>query len=523
MQARYPNAGNPSPGEIFAAYKDLPQIPGGLERLQAIIQQNQGTGTMNGSIAASVLNAANQAKMAPPMPQGTVADQVVAQAQPPIDPNMMGIAAPGLEQYAQDQGMAVGGLVALAEGGSVQGYAEGGMPWYKYPASAWPSMAAEATGRGMETLSRGMQDAGMPDDWWITPVLHMSGYESPEKYYSTTEPSPSKRRELEAAGYDLTPPTAEEVDFEDQAEGKKDSGASIIPSILSTRDQSPWDLSADTRAEPAAYSPGIPSAGGAEPTVVVDTGDQGIPAAAREPEERTTGGTSAKVPHLTAEQQIAAFAKLYEGDHSKAAELKGQMEKRLASKENKDLITDIATGLGMMFSGQGTKTQAMGQGLMAFAAQHGKSGSEHDRLQAAIDAMGLQEEAQKNAAMQAAIKQVYGTQAEAAKQEQKHKHKLEEIGAEGKWREAYGYARAGEKAPKGALRDIDYANMQKDAEELAREDAGARWLSMSKEAKASAIKSHYDALIARIPGGGTPMSGAVAQAPVRQVMYRPPS
>ena len=36
MQARYPNVGNPSPGEIFAAYKDLPQVPGGMQILQNI-------------------------------------------------------------------------------------------------------------------------------------------------------------------------------------------------------------------------------------------------------------------------------------------------------------------------------------------------------------------------------------------------------------------------------------------------------------------------------------------------------
>ena len=234
------------------------------------------------------------------------------------------------------------------------------------------------------------------------------------------------------------------------------------------------------------------------------------------------GETSSRVPKLTAEQQIAEFAKLYEGDHSKAAELKGQMEKRLASKENKDLITDIATGLGMMFSGQGTKTQAMGQGLMAFAAQHGKSGEAHDRLQSAIDAMNLQEEAQQNAAMQAAIKQVYGTQARAAEQALGHKYKLEEIGAKGQWDEAAAAARA--TGEKGLMRQVDYANIWQKAEDNVREAYGSRWLALPAGEKDRAIREAYNKALATIPGGaqsfrgGMPMAGAIPR-----VKYTPPA
>lgn len=316
MEARYPNT-PPSPSDIYAAYKDLPQVPGGMQALQNIVNQHKNDGLPNGSIALSILNAANQAQVPPPMPQGTVADQVVAQAAPPIDPNMLGLAAPGLEQYAQEQQMATGGLVALARGGEVPGYAMGG-----------------------------------------------------------------------------------EMDQEEM---------------------SPWDLSSSVAANPTAdYYSGIPSVAGnaAYPTVVVDTEDGGIPAVRPAVDERTTGGTSAKVPELSADAQIDALAKFYEGDHAKAAELKGQLEKRLASKENKDLITDIATGLGMMFSGQGTKTQAMGQGLMAFASQRGRSGEAQDRLQGTIDAMVLQDEAQRNAAKHAAAQTVFGARTKAEQQKQ---------------------------------------------------------------------------------------------------------
>lgn len=475
MQARYPTSpGNPSPAEIFAAYKDIPAIPGGpnspsgMQILQNIVNQHKNDGLPNGSIALSVLNAANQAKPTPPMPQGTIADQVMAQANPPMDPNMMGLAAPGLEQFAQQQGMATGGLVALAHGGPVQGYA--GRDGSSVHFSAQPPLSdyaefypplGETTnpiveeeyddvptevpavtyadipvpghmgGPNFGHVPRGMPKSDvMRSD--VNEILHRMGSSGPGQRLQSivdriTDTGHRWGARWDAAGEKLQ---ARKAAAQKPATGGV-GGPAHIADLTEALDLAnanvalPYGNPAKGPATPVSFSPGIPSAAkgssgsaAANPTVVVDTGDEGIPAATKPPEEKTTGGTSGKVPTLSTDDQIASLAKYFNGDHAKAAELKGQMEKRLASKENKDLITDIATGLGMMFSGQGTRTQAMGQGLMAFAAQHGRSDEEHDKLQNTIDAMTLQDEAQRNAATQAAAQTVFGAQTKSAQQHQ---------------------------------------------------------------------------------------------------------
>ena len=463
MEAKYPNI-PASPNDMYAAYKDLPNVPGGMQALQNIVNQHKNDGMPNGSIALSILNAANQAKPAPPMPQGTIADQVVAQAQPPMmDPNMMGLAAPGLEQYAQGQGMAMGGLVALAGGGPIQGYAgtEGSdvhfseSPWRPYGETADPIIEDEYGDLPMDVPAVTYADIPVPGhmggrNFGHTPRGEPRGdtarsaiSEFYNRLFAASPEAPSAPTSGRGPRVGRGGIPSQDVIGQTKAAFKPDlvasrgrgafaaptatagSESSRIGDLAEALDLANTDVSLPYSAQPKGpttkvnFAPGIPSAapGTASPTVVVDTEDQGIPAA-KAPEERTMGGTSAKVPELSTDAQIASLAKFYAGDHSKAAELKGALEKRLASKENKDLITDIATGLGMMFSGQGTKTQAMGQGLMAFAAQHGRSGEAQDRLQNTIDAMELQDEAQRNAATQAAAQTVFGARTKSAQQEQ---------------------------------------------------------------------------------------------------------
>jgi len=126
------NIGAPSPQEIYESLKMIPNNAQGKQMLGQLAQQGKQTGSIEGGIATAILNSYNKAQQAaPPPPQGQVVDQVLAQAQPPqplFDPNAMGLAAPGLEDVAQQnaQRMATGGIVALAEGGSVRGFAEGG-------------------------------------------------------------------------------------------------------------------------------------------------------------------------------------------------------------------------------------------------------------------------------------------------------------------------------------------------------------------------------------------------------------
>ena len=118
------NIGNPSPQEIYDSYSQIPNTPQGKQQLSQLVQAFKNSGDMRGSIATSILNSYNtQQPPAPPPPQGQIADHVIAQA----EPQQMGIAAPGLENFMpQSQGMAGGGLVAFAGGGPVRGFWDGG-------------------------------------------------------------------------------------------------------------------------------------------------------------------------------------------------------------------------------------------------------------------------------------------------------------------------------------------------------------------------------------------------------------
>jgi hypothetical protein len=128
---QYPNVGAPSPQEIYEGLKMIPNNAQGKQMLTQLAQQGKQTGSIEGGIATAILNSYNKAQPTPPPPQGQVVDQVLAQAQPQpmFDPNAMGIAAPGLEQMAQQnaQQMATGGLVALAQGGPVREFGIGGL------------------------------------------------------------------------------------------------------------------------------------------------------------------------------------------------------------------------------------------------------------------------------------------------------------------------------------------------------------------------------------------------------------
>jgi len=133
---QYPNVGAPSPEEIYRSLSMIPNSPEGKQKLGQLAAQGKQSGGIEGGIATAILNSynkADQAKQAPPAPQGSVVDHVLAQSQPPapqFDPSMAGIAAPGLEQMAQQQAaqrMATGGIVALAHGGPVRTFADGGL------------------------------------------------------------------------------------------------------------------------------------------------------------------------------------------------------------------------------------------------------------------------------------------------------------------------------------------------------------------------------------------------------------
>lgn len=168
---QYPNIGAPSPEEIYRSLSMIPNSPEGKQKLGQLAAQGKQSGGIEGGIATAILNSynkADQAKQAPPPPQGTVSDAVIAQAQSqaPPDPSMAGIAAPGLEQMAQQQAaqrMATGGIVALAHGGPVRTFADGGL--------------SEAWGAGMPDVPEAPDTTAYQLDLLRPPATHSADTE----------------------------------------------------------------------------------------------------------------------------------------------------------------------------------------------------------------------------------------------------------------------------------------------------------------------------------------------------------
>ena len=159
---QYPNVQAPSPQEIYDGLKMIPNTPEGKQRLGQLAQQGKQTGSIEGGIATAILNAYNKAQATPPPPQGQVVDQVLAQTQQsaPPNPNMMGIAAPGLEQVGQQsaQQMATGGIVALAGGGPIRGFFDGGI------SDAWMG--------GMPNVPEAPDTSAYEQDYYSAPEEH---------------------------------------------------------------------------------------------------------------------------------------------------------------------------------------------------------------------------------------------------------------------------------------------------------------------------------------------------------------
>ena len=159
---QYPNVQAPSPQEIYDGLKMIPNTPEGKQRLGQLAQQGKQTGSIEGGIATAILNAYNKAQATPPPPQGQVVDQVLAQTQQvaPPNPNMMGIAAPGLEQVGQQsaQQMATGGIVALAGGGPIRGFFDGGI------SDAWMG--------GMPNVPEAPDTSAYEQDYYSAPEAH---------------------------------------------------------------------------------------------------------------------------------------------------------------------------------------------------------------------------------------------------------------------------------------------------------------------------------------------------------------
>ena len=426
------------------------------QQLQAVAQQVQGNPQSPEALALAMATQFQQEARQPhpAPPQGTVLQQKLASIAPQgpgigaVAPNQMAFNQAAQQDPMRNAGigaapentpqMATGGLVSLAHGGPVQGYAGGGST-YQLPNDLYDTMSS-------------MNPAEQPPD------------------FSYMDESPSSRMpKIDLASLGSTP-----------------------------------------------YAP--PSGDGGQ-TIVVDTGDEPTPTATPTA-ERTSGGSSSKVPKLSFDKQVEGLASLYAGDHAKAAELKGAMEKRLAESSKSHNLEDVAAGIAGMLSGRGYLSQRIGTGVLTGLASRGQHGTEEDALQSKIDALGLNEETQSNTARHEALKSVLGTQAKSAEMQQEQLNKLAQIRLENTGKVDSATARAGGQSPKGMASQEDIMQYRDAAQKSAQAEAAGNGKAMDQgwiDHRAEQLfKTYTQYGLGHTPGATT------VNTPVPRIAYQPP-
>ena len=258
--------------QINAAFEALKYDPRATQAL--LQQQKQNSGAAPGPQTLAAAAAANYQKsmQAPPPqqpPRQSVIDELTQQPQMP-----MGLEAPYLEDFAQQQQqqrMATGGIVALAHGGPVQGYADGGLLDDADFSYMDEPFSAQLSNYGVTPFSEG--DTSAPQE-------------------------PKPKPELEAL--------------------KKADGS-----------------------------------------------------------------------HLSYEDQIGYIQKVLGTPPDVSAEIKGQLEKRMAHEGNVNLIKDIAAGIGGFLGTRGYGQERVGAGIMNALQSSAIHGKEEGDMQDKIDALQL--------------------------------------------------------------------------------------------------------------------------------------
>ena len=258
--------------QINAAFEALKYDPHATQQL--LQQQQKNPGGAQGPETLAAAAAANyQKSMHTPPPQQPPQQTVVAGlTQQPQMP--MGLEAPNLEDFAQQQHqqrMATGGIVALAHGGPVQGYAGGGLLDDADFSYMDEPLSAQLSSYGATPFSEGDTSAPQP---------------------------PQPRQELEAP--------------------KKADGS-----------------------------------------------------------------------HLSYEDQISYIQKVLGTPPDVSAEIKGQLEKRMAHEGNVNLIKDIAAGFGGFLGTRGYGQERVGAGIMNALQSSAIHGKEEGDMQDKIDALHL--------------------------------------------------------------------------------------------------------------------------------------
>ena len=486
------------------------------QQLQAVAQQVQGNPQSPEALALAMATQFQQESRQPhpAPPQGTVLQQKLSSLAPQgpgigaVAPNQMAFNQAAQQDPMRNAGigaapentpqMATGGLVSLAHGGPVQGYAGGGSTDVPQPklssheASWGPSWTLDNLVQLDDTPSQAEQD-----------------------YYETTQPSPSKRRELNAVKADAgdTQTSTDAAGLSDAVDAaNQNSDFSYAHEPISNKFPK-IDLAS------MGSTPYTPSSGDGDQTVVVDTGDEATPTPTPTA-ERTSGGSSSKVPKLSFDKQVEGLASLFAGDHAKAAELKGAMEKRLAESSRSHNLEDVAAGIAGMLSGHGYMSQRIGTGVLTGLASRGQHGTEEDAVQSKIDALGLNEETQSNAARHEALKSVLGTQAKNAEMQQQYMYDLGKIGLENEGKIKAATARAGGQGPKGMASQEDIMQYRDAAQKAAQAEAAGNGKAMNQtwiDNRAEQLFRTYTQYgLGHTPGATT------VNTPIPRIAYQPP-
>jgi len=420
---QYPNVGAPSPQEIYDGLKMIPNTQQGKQMLTNIAQQGKQSGSVEGGIATALLNSynqADQARQAPPAPQGTVADQVITQAQPPMPQygaNMMGLATPGLEQAGQQQvaqRMATGGIVALAGGGQVPGYADGGgVQLSEDMPTDWGNYGAFNPLPGAD-----------PDTGLLPPTMYeMRGARVGRGGTPASDMTDIDLVATRGRGASAHHPSA-----------AAEHGSFITPEMF-TRETNPWDYSNDIPMNAPPTMPGMrerDTSGGPTTPETPAPRRQAMPPAGGQtvtPPAPTTTETKAASPSL--DEQINRMQQVLGVPPDVAAELISQREHDHAKSQKMNVFENIAAGLAGYLGTYGSGAHRAGAGLAYMLGNMGTQRKEEDKYQSDIDALrresALLPYTSHHEAALKTLADIASRQSAAAKQQ----GELQQIGAKG--------------------------------------------------------------------------------------------
>lgn len=502
-------------------------------------------------------NITRQKLNTPPPPQGTVMNQYYQWPQQADD---MGLGQPGLEELAQQY--ASGGLVAFEEGGPVRGFDEGGdtaPDWlHSLGIDIDPQLYDDPYGLGHARMFGGgakEEDEDAQSSFSLGRIKDAlselgPGWEKAKRVLTgpnifTDDPyGAALAREFDTPNEDDK--LKEQVDEKSAAQEAKvanmegrSGGFSGIqgtsPEAWEPRSVEPSGMAQMERSMGlpsmlAQYEggEGVPRASGLrntdEPTVNESQQPTIVIKEDGEPVERTTGGTSSKVPKATFADRVE-LAKQYLGiDTTKAMDFVSAMEKRAAHEGNMGMISAIASAAGLGLGAYGSGSHRWGTALAGLASGMMGAAERESQSMDKIDAAKLRLAEEEGKAEKEAFKYVTDKEVAAAAKAAEWQHDIELERMIGGYKVD---AASASNANRGALTPAKLADLRQKAVADAEKYEGTKWGLMTQEAKNLRIESLFRDYVREAGyGGGASMASSTPATPTSQgnvgVTYRPP-